>query len=429
MAAAGRWADALDELRLAVAVNPFNKDWHVSIGRALDELGRPEEAAAAYRHALSLVPDDVMTLNALGVTLHQSGRHAEALSAFERVETLEPSFEPSYCNRVAVYAETGQHQQAEEMFYLARLYKEHCPQCYFNMGISLAARGLEAKAVYCWQRTLDLAGEDVHVRQKLAEAAWARGSHETARRHYLAGLSASPNHLPALLDLGRLLTDMHRLDEAGRKIAQAALIAPASAAVSFARAKLFAARGRWADASVEVRQALSFDPTLPCGHLLLARVALAQQQPDTAREELRAELQLRPDTPSVLLELADLLLDAKEIRPAVACLRRLTQLQPASRRAWQNLAVAECLRGRLSRGIDAAIRALELDPTHGVTRHNLVLAYIESGRLDAARIELKIARTASPADSSLGRLHFRLCLARGVAWLGRLAGLKRQRAA
>jgi Flp pilus assembly protein TadD len=48
-------------------------------------------------------------------------------------------------------------------------------------------------------------------------------------------------------------------------------------------------------------------------------------------------------------------------------------------KAWQNLAVAECLRGRLGRGAAASLKALELDPGNVVVRHNLALAYLHSG--------------------------------------------------
>lgn len=46
-----RWGEALEELRAAVAINPFNPDWHVHIGRALDEMGQHDDAIAAYNHA------------------------------------------------------------------------------------------------------------------------------------------------------------------------------------------------------------------------------------------------------------------------------------------------------------------------------------------------------------------------------------------
>src|SRR5437773_2560060 len=123
---------------------------------------------------------------------HRVGKLRQALQTFQKIEHIDPSFEPAYCNRILTYTELGEHEKAEEMFYLARLYKDHCPRCYYYMGVSLNARGQYEKAIYCWRKTLDLddAHPEAHVR--IAEALWAKGELEQSRRHYLAGLRQDP---------------------------------------------------------------------------------------------------------------------------------------------------------------------------------------------------------------------------------------------
>lgn len=56
---------------------------------------------------------------------------------------MDPEFEPSYCNRIITYAEMGQHDMAEQMFYLAQQIDEECPLCYYNIGNSLASRTVQ----------------------------------------------------------------------------------------------------------------------------------------------------------------------------------------------------------------------------------------------------------------------------------------------
>src|SRR3954469_12744355 len=223
-----KWLEALDELRAATSINPYNAAWFFNIGLTLDELGRTEEAIDAYRQALEIEPNDTQALNHLGVDLHQVGRFDEALRTFEHIETIDASFEPGYCNRILTYSEIGEHERAEEMFYLARLYKEHCPHCYYNIGCSLAARGSYDKAIYCWQRTLDFQGPQPHpqVHVRIAEALWSKGDLEQARRYYLTGLRQDPGSTATLLDLSELLIELHRWDEAGEKIRRAIELAP-----------------------------------------------------------------------------------------------------------------------------------------------------------------------------------------------------------
>jgi len=53
-----KWPEALELLRAAVSVNPYNPAWHFNIGLTLDEMERYPEAIDAYEEALALPPDD-----------------------------------------------------------------------------------------------------------------------------------------------------------------------------------------------------------------------------------------------------------------------------------------------------------------------------------------------------------------------------------
>src|SRR5690349_18444705 len=199
-----KWHEALEELRAAIALNPYNSGWFFNIGLILDELGRFDEAIDAYRHALKIDEQDLQAMNHLGDDLRRVGRYDDALHTFEQIESLDASFEPSYCNRIIIYSELGEHEKAEEMFYLARMYKDQCPHCYYNIGRSLASRGLYPKAIYCWQKSLDLDEAHPQVHLRIAEALWSQGELEQARQHYLIGLRQNPSDTEVLLDLGDL---------------------------------------------------------------------------------------------------------------------------------------------------------------------------------------------------------------------------------
>lgn len=403
-----RWVEALEELRAAISINPYNGGWFFNIGLTLDEMGRFDEAIDAYHHALEIDPHDLQALNHLGIDLHRVGNFDEALKTFESIQQIDPSFEPSYCQRILTYGELGQHDRAEEMFYLARLYKEHCPHCYYNMGCSLADRGLFDKAIYCWQKTLDLDDAHPEVQVRIAEAFWGKGELESARQHYLIGLRQDPGNTATLLDLGELLADMGRDEEAGEKFRRAIELAPEEPAGYFCHGRWLVRHGRDEEAIAAFTKVLQLDPTCMGAHLRLGELYFRRRELPLARKHLRAELLLRPQDPQVLSDLANLLLDTGQNRAAVACLKRLVQADPDSVRGWQNLAVAQFLTGRYEDGIESCHQVLRLSPRNATAAYNLALAYENLRRYEESLRWVKTGLKADPRDPALQRLELRV---------------------
>jgi tetratricopeptide (TPR) repeat protein len=400
--------EAVDELRAAIAINPYNSGWFFNLGLTLDELDRAEEAIDAYRQALEIDPNDLQTMNRLGMDLHRVGRFKLALQTFQKIEHIDPAFEASYCNRIITYTELNEHEKAEEMFYLARLYKEHCPRCYYYMGCSLNARGQFDKAIYCWRKTLDLDEDhpDAHVR--IAEALWAKGELEQSRRHYLAGLRQDPGCTDTLLDLGELLVEMGRSDEAGEKIRRAIEMAPDEPAARYAHGRWLLGRGCEEEGVVELLKTLRLDPTFPGAHLHLARVHHARKETVEARRHLRGELLLKPEDPNILLALGNLLLDSGEPRLAAATLKRLVQIVPKCAAGWINLAVAYFSRERYGEGIEACNRALACDSDNAMAIFNLALANEHLRRYDEAMEWVRVGLEKDIKDASLQKMELRL---------------------
>src|SRR5205085_10825920 len=73
-----RWSEALEELRAATDINPYNGGWFFNIGLTLDEMGRFDEAIDAYRKALAIEETDPQAMNHLGAALPRGGNFREA---------------------------------------------------------------------------------------------------------------------------------------------------------------------------------------------------------------------------------------------------------------------------------------------------------------------------------------------------------------
>ena len=108
----GRLVEAAAELRAAIDINPHNASWHFNLGLTMEALEDFTRACEAYERALDIEPSDLETLSCLGVNLTSMGKYSEALDSFGQIERMEPTFEPSYCNRIVTYCEMGDHDNA-----------------------------------------------------------------------------------------------------------------------------------------------------------------------------------------------------------------------------------------------------------------------------------------------------------------------------
>jgi spermidine synthase len=86
------FALALEELDVAARLQPGRTAVHNNRAVALAKLGRPDEAAEAFRRAVALNPADARTRFNLGMLLERQGRSAEAAREYLEAARLEPGW-------------------------------------------------------------------------------------------------------------------------------------------------------------------------------------------------------------------------------------------------------------------------------------------------------------------------------------------------
>lgn len=94
-AEAGRWPDAWRVLERSAPHAAKDAGYLGFAGTVLRQLQRPDDAAAAYRRAIALEPDEGRWWIGLALALDDAGRRTEAKQAFaaagEREHTLSPA--------------------------------------------------------------------------------------------------------------------------------------------------------------------------------------------------------------------------------------------------------------------------------------------------------------------------------------------------
>jgi tetratricopeptide (TPR) repeat protein len=412
-----RWNDALEELELALSLDPYNAANLYHRGVVLDELGRPRDAIEDYERADQIHPDHPDVLNRWALDMHQLGDTREALKLFASIERRAPAYEPAYCNHVHLLVELNRHEEAEEVFYLARLHNEHCPRCYYTMGLSMAAQGKHEHAVRCLRRAMDLPGASAEVNRRLAESLVALGDADAARLHLRQSLSVDSNQPSALAMMVELLIDVDAQADAEKWLSRLQRVLPDGAPTHLLVARLAMVQQRFEAAERSLERAVQIDPTISRAHLMLAELYGRQGKHDLARQQLHAELLLGPHSTAKLAVLARRLLALGDRTAAAGCYRKVLEREPTRAAAWVNLGICECEIGNLETGIHALRQAITVNPKLVPAYYNLALALAERGSWPAAMTIVSQGLEQRPRVAELVQLRRRLWLRRVRRWI------------
>ncbi len=181
-------------------------------------------------------------------------------------------------------------------------------------------------------------------------------------------------------------------------------------------AKRLLATGDVAGADRALERALAADRRHAPGHVLLARVRVAQARDAEARKALERALALAPGLEMADAELADLERRTGDAAAAAARLQRLAERRPDAPAAWHNLGVALLDCERPEEALAALLRAAALAPSLPPLGPNLSRAYHALGRhADVERVERQLL--ATQPDDNVARFR----LANALLAQGRLA--------
>jgi tetratricopeptide (TPR) repeat protein len=400
----GQWQQALHELDAALEINPNHPDWLFNKGLTLDTLEQFQEATEVYNQAHDLKHNDPEILNCLAVDYTRLGRYDLALRTFETLEELDPDFEPGYCNRIITYSELGQHEKAEEMFYLARQLKEHCPLCHYNMGNSLFSRKLYEKAIWCWQQTRDIDPAHPNIDYRIGQAYWALGDTQKAWQFLLAELRRRPGDVEVLLDAGILLLEINNLDNAREKFHRILELQPEHVQARYYLGEIHLQQRNLLRAVDCFQKVMKLNPSQPGAHYRLGECFVQLGQIENARKYLLAELKYTTDQPDILLDLGCLLQQVGQTTEAMGCFEKVIDARSDNVRAYQNLSICYYHSGLIEQGMDLSNKVLELEPNNGIALRNLAYAYCKKGDYPNAKDFALQAQLLAPGDRELKSL-------------------------
>jgi len=414
----GRWAEAEQELRHALSLNPDQPEWHYNLALTLEAAGRDLEALGSYERASELAPDQIEPLVAAGAVCNRLQRFKQALAWLDRALTLSPASENAYAQKIAALVWLGDHDEAEAVFYMAQhaLDAPSAP-CLSAIAESLIERKEYNRAGWCLREALKLEPRVPRLRARLAAVLAATGKPQRALQMYLRDLRDDPGNIDTLLDYGELLIDLGRFPEAAEKFRRVLELEPANVDAHYQLGQIAMASRRFEQAHLEFELVLKLDPQFPSIRLAVSQALLKRGYAKMALQCLRDELDAwardeeTTRTAGELERFGTLLLEVGLPDEAARMCQRAVRSGGESPGLLRKLALARFRHGDIDGGVTASRRALRLDPASTASIHNLALAALHAGQLRVAAGWIARGLRVNRHDDGLRRLRIRLWLA------------------
>ena len=388
-----------DEPRLATAFG--------ELGRRLHAYELYQAAAASYRNAVALAPDEFRWLYHLGILYQATGELDDAVRLLERARGRRPDDLPTRVRLAEIRIAQGDPAAARQGLLEVLELDPQCALAHFFLGNIANSAGDPAEAIEHYARALELQPQATAVHSPLAVAYSALGDSERAASHLeLRGRQVVQLLDPLALELGEL-----HVGAVGR----------------IRRGARAQVEGDLATARDEYARAVAADPSNPEARQSLGTVLAQQGEIEAAIAEYRAALELTGDSALVLANLGGLLVGTPERDEGIRLLERALQLDPTLPKARLALAQTQLERQRPDLARDQYRRILERDAANLEARLGLARALAVEGQASAAADELRQALARDPDSGDAARLHQALGeLAAGIGDLeGALAELGR----
>ena len=358
----GQMLQAMKKLNEAIETGPEHAEWYFNMGLTLDGMEDYEKAIEYYQRALECTPDDVETLNCLGVNYTRTAQYDLSLSVFEQIEKIDPMFEPAYCNRIITYTEMEQYSRAEQMFYMAQQIKPDCPLCYYNIGNSLFTQSEYERALWCWEKCAELAPDHPQIHYRLAQASWVSGKGSRAQEEFLTELRMNPLEMDVLLDFGLFLLESGDLDSAREKFSRALEYDPQCAEACFYLGEIYRTQQIITKTVRCYLNAIKYDKALAGPRFRLAEIAYADGNEYDTRQMLQEEFQLGVEDADVLTAMGWMFLKIGDLTDASNCFMQALNEADINGEPLFGLGMTLAIHGDYEGALECIDQAICLEP-------------------------------------------------------------------
>jgi protein O-GlcNAc transferase len=152
----GKFDQAAYAFKTAISLNPKDAEVFINMGNFLNLQGKGDEAIQAYNKAISLKPDYALAHYNLGNILTQHGQFAEAVAAYKKAIAITPNYADAHNNMGNALRDQGKLNEAIQAYKKAIAINSDLPEAYNNLGNVFQDKGKFDEAIAAYKKALKL---------------------------------------------------------------------------------------------------------------------------------------------------------------------------------------------------------------------------------------------------------------------------------
>ncbi|MGQ9896910.1 MAG: tetratricopeptide repeat protein [Acidobacteriota bacterium] len=386
----GRYAEAEQQVQRILLERPNHPEALSVLAQVQRRSGRREEAIKTLRQALAGqdVTETLAQQYALAETLVELGRTEEAVAAYE--SALRAVSNPD--NSVS----ESQRERAELILMrIAGAYKA-------------AGKNDQEMATYDRMRRL-LGQESTLADLLLIESLRTEGKHDVALKAVRAARQRFPNERQFVYLEAQVLSRLGQVEQALKELTKVAEEIDDAGEVAQMKAIVLSDANRFEDAEQLARQAVRYDEKNIAYLVTLSSILERRKQYAESEQLLRTVLMLDPDNPTALNNLGYFLAERDErLDEALALVQRAVNIEPTNSSFLDSLGWVYFKQNRLDLARQYIEQALSYDRRNATLNDHLGDVLERLGDLEGARRHWKIARSLATDPEDIHRIEAKL---------------------
>jgi tetratricopeptide (TPR) repeat protein len=382
-----------------MALSRLKARWWYWLGRfAVKRRGFPL-AASYFQRSLTFVPDDLVTLFWSGYSLCGLGRFEEAAGAFRHALQQKPDLASAHAQlgRMLLFLDRPQEaiESITRAFRIQPSLKKYSPY-QTALGCALGRVDRLEEGLAACREAVKANPKDVDALDGLAWALIETGNNSEALQLLRTAIKLEPDYAPAHEHLGTALRNLGRNEESIQIWQRLVELRPqdpdalASLGWAYGDPKI----GRFREAIEWVQKAMDVDPSFP-GYSSIGRYHAELGEYREAIEAERKHLATYQDADTYAV-LGACLSNLHDYPGAIDASLGAVELDPNLKEAWANLSDAYLETGQFESSVECSTKAWQLGLHEPTLHRQLGLAYLKLGNLAAALEQCKTLHELDP---------------------------------